>query len=171
MSVTNNALQIGVIKIDECLCNIEKTHSEFFAAKSEKRQDIVTTRPVKIYLLYCSSSFDPGELVRGFNEHEDELKAVSLPCSGKVDILYLTKAFETGADGVAIVTCKQGECRYLEGNLRARKRVEAVDALLEETGLGKGRAVIIQMNDAGIGQVIREVEDFSKKIKALPRKN
>lgn len=104
------------------------------------------------------------------NKLDYEVKAIPVPCSGKVDILYLTKAFETGADGVAIVICKQGECQYLEGNLRARRRAEAIDALLEEIGLGKGRMVIIQMNDDGIEQVIREVEDFSNKIKALPRK-
>ena len=130
----------------------------------------MNTQAVKIYLFCCASSFDPEELVRVHNGNGDELKAIPLPCSGKVDILYLTKAFETGADGVAIVICKQGECQYLEGNLRARKRAEAIDALLEEIGLGRGRMVIIQMNDGGIEQVIREVEDFSNKIKALPRK-
>jgi len=130
----------------------------------------VNNHTLKIHLFCCSSSFDPEELVRGYSAHEDELKAIPLPCSGKVDILYLTKAFETGADGVAVVTCKQGECRYLEGNLRARKRVEAVNALLEEIGLGKGRMVIIQMGDGGIEQVMREVEDFRIRIKASPRK-
>ena len=131
------------------------------------RHDIMNNQSLKIYLFCCSSSFDPGELVQGCSEQGDELKAIPLPCSGKADILYLTKAFETGADGVAIVTCKQGECRYLEGNLRARKRAEAVDALLEEIGLGKGRMAIIQMNDGGIEQIIREVEDFRARIKAL----
>ena len=53
------------------------------------------------------------------------IKTISLPCSGKVDIPYLLKAFETGADGVAIVTCKKNECRHFEGNLRAHKRAEA----------------------------------------------
>jgi len=129
----------------------------------------VNNQLLKIYLFYCSSNFDPVELVRGYSGHENEIKDIPLPCTGKIDILYLTKAFETGADGVAIVMCKQGECRYLEGNLRARKRAEAVDALLEELGLGKGRMVIIQMKDDGIEQVIREVEDFCNKIKALPR--
>ena len=122
---------------------------------------------LKIYLFCCSSSFDPMELLEGHREDGDELKAIPLPCSGKIDILYLTKAFETGADGVAVITCKQGECRYLEGNLRARKRAEAVDALLEETGLGKGRIVVIQMTDGGIEQVYREVADFRLRIGAL----
>ena len=122
---------------------------------------------MKIYLFCCSSSFDPDELLQKCSEQGDELKVIPLPCSGKVDILYLTKSFETGADGVAVVTCRHGECRYLEGNLRAWKRVEAVDALLEEIGLGKGRIVAIQMNDGGIEQVVREIEDFRVRIKAL----
>ena len=124
---------------------------------------------LKIHLFCCSSSFDPAELARYCREQIDELKVIPLPCSGKVDILYLMKAFETGADGLAVVACKQGECRYLEGNLRARKRVETVDALLEESGLGRGHIVIIQMDDGGIEQVIREVKDFCDRIRALPQ--
>ncbi len=109
---------------------------------------------VKIYLFCCSSSFDPDELM-ACNEYKDELKIIPLPCSGKIDILYLTKAFETGADGAAVVTCKPGECRYLEGNLRARKRVDVIEKLLEEIGLGNGRAVVIEMDDNGIKNVIK----------------
>jgi coenzyme F420-reducing hydrogenase delta subunit len=129
----------------------------------------VSDQALKIDLLCCSSSFDPDELVRGCGMDSNGLKVIPLPCSGKVDILYLTKAFETGADGVAVIICKKGDCRYLEGNLRAAKRVEAVDILLDEIGLGKGRMTIIQMGDGGIEQVIREVQDFRKRIAAAPR--
>ena len=102
------------------------------------------------------------------NEYRDELKIIPLPCSGKIDILYLTKAFETGADGVAVVTCQQGECRYLEGNLRARKRAEVIEELLVEIGLGNGRTVVIQMDDSGIKNVIKELNDFRSRISVLP---
>jgi len=30
------------------------------------------------------------------------VKIVQLPCSGKIDVLYLLKAFERGADGVLV---------------------------------------------------------------------
>ena len=124
---------------------------------------------LKIDLFCCSSSLDPAELSYGNNGQGVEIKVIPLPCSGKVDILYLTKAFETGADGVAVVTCKKGDCRYLEGNLRAQRRVEAVDALLEEIGLGRGRMVMIQMGEGGLEQVKRQLDDFCRRIKASPR--
>ena len=125
----------------------------------------MSNKVARIHLFCCSSSMDTDELVRRCNETGNGLKTIPLPCSGKVDTLYLTKAFETGADGVAVVTCKQGECKYLEGNLRAKKRVGAVDSLMEEIGLGPGRMAVIQLGDGGIDQVIRAVDDFRKSVK------
>jgi F420-non-reducing hydrogenase iron-sulfur subunit len=124
---------------------------------------------IKIYLYCCSNSFDIAELERRSSFKAGEIKGIQIPCSGKIDILYLTKAFETGADGVAIITCKQGECKYLEGNLRARKRVEAIDRLLKETGLGEGRITVIEKTAGGIDQLVREVEGLRVKIKALTK--
>jgi F420-non-reducing hydrogenase iron-sulfur subunit len=129
---------------------------------------LMKSHAIKIYLFFCSTSIDQIELEQGLSKFQDELKTIPLPCSGKLDILYLVKAFESGADGVVIVTCKQGECRYLEGNLRARKRAGVIDTLLEEIGLGKGRIAIIQMSDGGIKQVIHEIKDIIDIIKALP---
>jgi coenzyme F420-reducing hydrogenase delta subunit len=73
----------------------------------------------------------------------DGLRTLSLPCSGKATIPYLLKAFEKGADGVVLCTCPPSQCKHLEGNLRASKRAEAVDGLLDEIGFGKGRIVVV----------------------------
>jgi coenzyme F420-reducing hydrogenase delta subunit len=124
-----------------------------------------------MYIFCCSNSLSKEELIRRWadcrNVQGDELKAISLPCSGKVDVLYLVKAFETGADAVAIVMCKQNECRNLEGNMRARKRAEAVDSLLEEVGMGRGRMAVIQLKDAGVEKLIDEIEEFRVKVRNL----
>jgi coenzyme F420-reducing hydrogenase delta subunit len=121
----------------------------------------------KIYIFHCATSYDQEELLKSYSPQAIEIKMVSLPCSGKLDILYLTKAFDTGADGAAILICKEGECHYMEGNMRARKRVQAVDELLEEAGLGKGRTKIIQMGDKGIAGALHELEDFLLRIKTM----
>lgn len=131
------------------------------------------SRPLKIYLFFCSNSFDT-DTVRRYcaGQKGEELKTISLPCSGKVDLLYLIKAFETGADGVMVITCKQDACRYLEGNLRAARRVEAVDSLLEEIGLGRGRIKVVKPQEEGdVEQIIREVENFRATISSLARSN
>lgn len=123
-------------------------------------------RTSSIYVFYCANSYDQAETMRSIHGRGSELKIIALPCSGKLDILYLTKAFETDADGVAVMMCQEGECRYLEGNLRAKKRIEAVEELLEETGLGAGRVAFIQLGEGGVAAAIREVNDFCSKIAA-----
>ena len=124
-------------------------------------------KPLKIYVFGCVTSYDQAQLMRNFSPPGNNIRVISLPCSGKLDILYLIKAFETGADGVAVMMCKEGECRYLEGNMRAKKRAEAVEELLKETGLGEGRVAVIQMDDCGIEKKMRELQDFCIKISTL----
>ena len=121
-------------------------------------------KSLKIVVFCCSTSYDQTQLLRNFSPSGAEINVVSLPCSGRLDILYLVKAFETGADGVAVMMCKEGECRYLEGNMRARKRAEVVEEMLKEAGLGEGRVAVIQMDDSGIDKKIRELEEFCRSI-------
>jgi len=122
-------------------------------------------RALKIYLFYCSNSLDAEDLSQCRDELKaHQLKVIGLPCSGKVDIPYLVKAFETGADGVVIVTCELGQCRHLEGNMRAEKRAEAVDSLLDEIGAGTGRIAAIQAKEGRIEQTVGEIKKFCARI-------
>ena len=127
----------------------------------------MTSQPLNIYLFHCSNSLDTEALRRSFSESEkgDKLKTISLPCSGKLELIYLLKAFESGADGVVLITCKHGECKYLEGNLRAEKRTGAIRTLLEEMGLDKGRMKLIQKEDGGMQSVMDELDRFIEKIR------
>ena len=128
-------------------------------------------QPVHITLLFCENSVNQQGLDQYCREEKGyTLKTICLPCSGKVDIPYLIKAIETGADGVLLITCKIGECHYVQGNLRAQKRIKAIDSLLEETGLGKGFIQAIEAKDVNeTGYVIKEIKDFKNRVKELKR--
>jgi coenzyme F420-reducing hydrogenase delta subunit len=58
------------------------------------------------------------------------VKIVRVPCTGKVDVIHIMRAFEKGADGVAVIGCLEGECHFDSGNLRARQRVEQAQKIL-----------------------------------------
>lgn len=125
---------------------------------------------LKMYVFYCSNSLEKDRLANTFGELDGiTVKTIGLPCSGKIDVPYLVKAFETGADGAVIVTCEQNECQHLEGNLRAQKRAEAVESLLEEIGMGKGRMAVIMLKEDGAEQALLEIKDFFDGIKNLPQ--
>lgn len=130
----------------------------------------MNNRALKAYVFYCSSGLDNDQFAsscRGLDG--DTVKTISLPCSGKVDVPYLIKAFETGADGVVIVTCRKDECCHLEGDVRAHKRAEAVESLLEEIGMGKGRMAVIDLKEGGIEQALGEIRDFFDGVRNLPK--
>ena len=68
-----------------------------------------------------------------------EVKMVRIPCTGRISKALLFKAFEMGADGVALVGCSPGACRYGAGTAAAVKNTEDIRAILELLGLGKER--------------------------------
>jgi F420-non-reducing hydrogenase iron-sulfur subunit len=127
-------------------------------------------RALKTYVFYCSNNIDKDQLVKCCRGIEDNtVKTISLPCSGKVDVFYLIKAFETGADGVVIITCRKDECRHLEGSMRAQKRAAAVESLLEEIGIGAGRMAVIECEKNGFEQSFGEIKQFFGKVRNLPQ--
>ena len=77
-----------------------------------------------------------------------EIKFIRLPCSSMVKDVVLLRAFEAGADAVVVLVCPEGQCKYVEGNIRAKKRVQWVKNLMDEIGLD-GRRLALSNISAG----------------------
>jgi coenzyme F420-reducing hydrogenase delta subunit len=75
------------------------------------------------------------------------VQGVRVPCSGKLQPEHLLKAFEAGADMVVVLTCGNGDCRYLEGPRRIKRRIEYVCGLLDDIGLGGRRLLLLDRSD------------------------
>jgi coenzyme F420-reducing hydrogenase delta subunit len=122
-----------------------------------------------IQLFYCANSMTDSELQELRTRFGvDGLRTLSLPCSGKTTIPYLLKAFEKGADGVVLCACPESQCKNLEGNLRASKRVEAVGGLLEETGLGKGCVLVVTKEQGRIEKLIEGIQRLRTELDQAP---
>ena len=100
-------------------------------------------------------------------QYPSAIKIICLPCTGKVDIIHLLRAFEKGADGVYIVGCLEGECRYIRGNLRARKRVEKAQAILESVGIGGERVQMYNLSSSEAPRFVEIAREMTEKIRAL----
>jgi Fe-S oxidoreductase/coenzyme F420-reducing hydrogenase delta subunit len=68
-----------------------------------------------------------------------EIRMIRIPCSGRITKSLLFKAFETGADGVALLGCQPGTCRYGIGTRVAQRNVEDTRGILRLLGLGEQR--------------------------------
>jgi coenzyme F420-reducing hydrogenase delta subunit len=67
------------------------------------------------------------------------VRIVRVPCSGRIDPLYVLRAFERGADAVLVAGCHIGDCHYAEGNYYARRRLTMLNELLHFAGIPSER--------------------------------
>ncbi len=100
-------------------------------------------------------------------QYSPNVKIIRLPCSGKVDVLHILHAFETGADGVYVAACLEGGCHFLQGNLRAKKRVAYAKQLLEEVGIESERLGMYNLSSAMGGEFARIANEMTEKIREL----
>jgi len=76
------------------------------------------------------------------------IKIIRVPCTGKVDVLHILRAFEKGADGAYVVGCMEGDCHFNSGNFRARKRVGQVQKILDAIGVGGERVQMYNLSSS-----------------------
>ena len=114
----------------------------------------------RITLFHCINSFDDCASLTVSSGDAFELKRVKMACSSMVKDVFLLRAFEAGADAVAVFVCPEGQCRYVEGNIRAKKRVNFVKNLLDEIGLGGMRLSLhnVESGDTeNTGKILRQI--------------
>ncbi len=98
-----------------------------------------------------------------------EIKMIRIPCTGRISKSLLLKAFEKGADGVALMGCKAGSCRYGSGTDTAKKNTKDTREILGLLGLGKERMKLATFMPDEPGALLEFLEDFVQKIRNLGR--
>ncbi len=115
---------------------------------------------------YCS--YAAADLAGSMRiSYPTNVKIVRVPCTGRFDIIHALKAFESGADGVFAFGCLEGNCHFEVGNLRARKRMEHLRALLEECGIGGERVGMYNMSSAMGLRFAETAREVTERIRAL----
>ncbi len=99
--------------------------------------------------------------------YPDSIRIIRLPCTGKVDVIHLMKSFQKGADGAYVVGCLEGECHFLTGNLRAKKRVEYTKNLLNEIGIGGERLEMYNIAASDGPRFAQVAQEMHERIVAL----
>jgi len=86
------------------------------------------------------------------------VRIVRLPCTGRIDPLFVVKAFERGADGVIVSGCHPADCHYTSGNYHARRRFAVFHDLMAFLGVPPERMTFSWVS-ASEGAKWRDVVD------------
>jgi coenzyme F420-reducing hydrogenase delta subunit len=91
----------------------------------------------KIVAFLCTWCSYAGADLAGVSrlQYPPSIRVIRVPCSGRINPLFILSALENGADGVLVSGCHPGDCHYLSGNLSARRRFAMVKRLLEYVGI------------------------------------
>jgi len=123
----------------------------------------------KILAFLCNWCSYAGADLAGVSriQYPPNVRVIRVPCSGRVNPLFILRALQQGLDGVLVSGCHPGDCHYLTGNYFARRRFAVLARLLEFCGLEPGR-VQFSWVSASEGQkfaeVVRKVTEDVRKL-------
>ena len=105
---------------------------------------------------------------RGSADLPASFRVIPVECAAMVEPDSVLRALAGGADGVAVMGCHLGGCRFNDANHVALKRMEALGDLLDAVGIGR-RRLLLSFGTAHEGRQFAEVLGaFFRELEPLP---
>ena len=106
-------------------------------------------------------------------QYPPNVRVIRIMCTGRLDPAFVLKALSVGADGVLVSGCHVGDCHYLAGNFKSRRRVALLRKLIEEYGYDRERLrmTFISASEGAIwAEVVQDMVNTIKKLGPNPLK-
>ncbi len=99
--------------------------------------------------------------------YPDNVKIIRVPCSCRVDPVFVLRAFGNGADGVLICGCHPGDCHYTSGNYHTRRRMKLLSGMLDYLGVSKERMKVAWISASEGEKFASTVTEFTNTVAKL----
>jgi coenzyme F420-reducing hydrogenase delta subunit len=128
----------------------------------------------KIVAFVCNWCTYAGADLAGTSrlKYDANIRLLRVPCTGRIDTLFIVKAFEQGADCVLVSGCHPGDCHYDAGNYHARRRWIIFRELMSFLGIDDRRLQFSSVSAAegvkwaklinGLVDEIRSIDPFKE---------
>ena len=135
-------------------------------------QDVTTEKkeyPPNIVAFCCNWCSYAGADLAGSSRlsYPANVKIIRVPCSCRVNPMFVLKAFQRGADGVILCGCHPGDCHYVTGNYYTRRRMALLFSFLNYLGIEKERTRVEWVSAAEGARFSAVMNDFVKTVAAL----
>lgn len=106
---------------------------------SKEEQLTTQSKKPKMAVFCCyHSAYEAADAAGSMQlEIPEGVRLIRVPCTGRVDVLHILRAVEKGYEGILVLGCHEENCKFLRGNVLARKRVQYAKELLAEAGAGE----------------------------------
>ncbi|MCX6383894.1 MAG: hydrogenase iron-sulfur subunit [Actinobacteria bacterium] len=100
-------------------------------------------------------------------QYPTNVRIIRVMCSGMVHPNLVIDALTKGADGVIICGCHIGDCHYLDGNITAEKRADAIKLMLQDFGIEEERFRLEWVSASEASRFAQVMTEFTETIKKL----
>jgi coenzyme F420-reducing hydrogenase delta subunit len=123
----------------------------------------------KILAFLCNWCSYAGADLAGISriQYPPTIRVIRVPCSGRIDPLFILTSLQKGTDGVLVSGCHPGECHYLTGNYSARRKFALLKSLLAYVGLEEDRVQFSWVSASEGARFAKVVEQVTARITAL----
>ena len=123
----------------------------------------------KIVAFCCNWCSYAGADLAGNNrlDYPTNVKIIRIPCSCRLNPMFVLRAFQRGADGVILCGCHPGDCHYTSGNYFARRRMTLLFSMLNYLGIEKERTRVEWCSAAEGVRFAEIMNSFVKQITEL----
>ena len=123
----------------------------------------------KIIAFLCNWCSYAGADLAGVGrlQYPTNIRIIRVPCSGRINPLFILASLQHGADGVLVCGCHPGDCHYLTGNYSARRKFALLKGLLEYAGIEEGRVQFSWVSASEGGRFADVVGKVTETIKVL----
>jgi coenzyme F420-reducing hydrogenase delta subunit len=134
--------------------------------EAEKKEKGWEPRILAILCRWCSYA---GADLTGSSRisYPPNIRVLRVPCSGRVDPLFILRALRSGLDGVLVSGCHPGDCHYTAGNYNARRKFAILSRLLEFVGIDPRRVQFSWVSASEGAKFAKVVTQVVSQVKAL----
>ncbi len=100
-------------------------------------------------------------------KYAPNLRSIRTMCSGRVDPQFIVKALREGADGVLVAGCHPGECHYVNGNIKAKRRFVLLKKMLDQLGIEEERVQLLWASASEGIKLAEKVDEMTEALRAL----
>jgi len=120
----------------------------------------------KILIFCCNWCSYAGSDLAGISRYQIKpyFRVIRTMCSARVDPEWIMEAFRLGVDGVMVAGCHPGDCHYIGGNYRTRRRMALLRSLLKQFGLKPERLELTWISAGEAEKFATTVDSFINRI-------
>jgi len=145
--------------------------SEGIVSKTQSMQEATPEKvwEPRILAFLCNWCSYAGADLAGVSriQYPPNIRIIRVPCSGRINPIFLLRALQNGADGVLVSGCHPGDCHYISGNLAARRKFALLKELMQFAGIEPERVQFTWVSASEGGRFAAIVEKVVAQVQRL----